>query len=284
LRTAEEETTFRECWRRLGRSWDEEAAYSFGLALLALSRHGLELIGLEPLAKDLGWTEPLWLRCLLDVMPASAQLDNPRPGPDDLPPLMAQVRDRMIRLDPAIQASILTARDGAVSFIGADHSDRISESDAASLRLQIQTLSDQLKEANADRERNRHQIQTLAGHLEEANADRERSRHQIETLAGHLKEANADREQSHQQIQTLAGHLREANADRELSHQNIHTLASHLKEANADRELSHQYIQGLAGDLKQANANLEAIQTGRMFVAARKLSTVLGRVRPRHRQ
>jgi hypothetical protein len=67
----------------------------------------------------------------------------------------------------------------------------------------------------------------------------------------------------------------------ELSHQNIHTLAKHLKEANADRELSHQHIQTLSGHLKQANASLEAIQNSRMFVAIRRLSTVLHRVRHR---
>jgi hypothetical protein len=57
-------------------------------------------------------------------------------------------------------------------------------------------------------------------------------------------------------------------------------LVKHLKEANADRELSHQHIHTLTGHLKQANANLEAIQNGRMLVAIRKLSAVLGRVRP----
>jgi polysaccharide pyruvyl transferase WcaK-like protein len=259
-RTAEEETTFRECWRRLGRSWDEEAAFSYGLALLALSRHGFELIGLEPLARDLGWTEPLWLRCLLETMPVSAQMDSPHPAADNLPRLMAQIRDRMTRLDPTIKDGILRARDDTASFIGSDHFDGVSEADTASLRLQVQTLTDQLKEANADREL---------------------SHQQIQTLAGHLREANADRELSHQQIQILSGHLTEANADRELSHQNIHTLAKHLKEANADRELSHQHIQTLASDLKQANANLEAVQNGRIFMAIRKLSTILGRVRPR---
>jgi polysaccharide pyruvyl transferase WcaK-like protein/nitrite reductase/ring-hydroxylating ferredoxin subunit len=257
LRTAEEETTFRECWRRLGRSWDEEAAFSYGLALLALSRHGFELIGLEPLARDLGWTEPLWLRCLMEAMPASAQMNSSHPAADNLPRLMAQIRDRMTRLDPAIKDGILRAYDDTANFIGSDHFDTVSEADTASLRLQVQTLSDQLKEANADREL---------------------SHQQIQTLAGHLKEANTDREHSHRQIQTLSGHLREANADRELSHQNIHTLAKHLKEANADRELSHQHIQTLAGHLNQANTNLEAIQNGRMFVAIRKLSTVLAYV------
>jgi nitrite reductase/ring-hydroxylating ferredoxin subunit/polysaccharide pyruvyl transferase WcaK-like protein len=238
LRTAQEETTFRECWRRLGRNWDEEAAFSYGLALLALSRHGFELVGLEPLARDLGWTEPLWLRCLLEAMPASAQMDGPHPAADNLPPLMAQIRDRMTRLDPATKDSIFKARDHTARFVGSDHFDRVSEADTASLRLQVQKLTDQ------------------------------------------LREANADRELSHQQIQTLSRHLREANADREVSHQNIHTLTKHLKEANADRELSHQHIQTLAGHLEQANANLEAIQSSRMFVAIRKLSTVLGRVRP----
>jgi polysaccharide pyruvyl transferase WcaK-like protein/nitrite reductase/ring-hydroxylating ferredoxin subunit len=260
LRTAQEETTFRECWRRLGRSWDEQAAFSYGLALLALSRHGFELIGLEPLARDLGWTEPLWLRCLLEVMPVSTQMDAPHPAADNLPRPMAQIRDRMTRLDPAIKDGILRVRDDTANFIGSGHFDDVSEAETASLRLQVQTLTDQLKESNTDREL---------------------SHQQIQTLSGHLREANADREHSHRQIQTLSGHLREANTDRELSHQNIHTLAKHLKEANADRELSHQHIQTLSGHLKQANADLEAIRNGRMFVAIRKLSTVLGRVRPR---
>jgi chromosome segregation ATPase len=191
-------------------------------------------------------------------------MDSPHPAADNLPPLMAAIRDRITRLDRATKDSIFKARDHTASFVGADHFDSASEADIASLRLQVQALTDQLRQANADREL---------------------SHQQIQTLAGHLKEANADREHSHQQIQTLSGHLREANADRELNHQNIHTLAKHLKEANADRELSHQNIHTLAGHHKQANANLEAIQSSRMFVAIRRLSTVLARVRSmRHGQ
>jgi polysaccharide pyruvyl transferase WcaK-like protein len=211
-RTAEEEITFIECWRRLGRCWNEEACFGHGLALLALSRHGFELIGLEPLAKDLGWTEPLWIRCLLEVMPAGAQPENSDLTPDILPPLMAQVRDRLSRLDPAIKDELFKARDAVVSYV---QPNSFAEADTASLHRQIETLT---------------------GHLKEANADRELSHQNIHTLAAHLKEANADRELSHQNIHTLAAHLKEANADRELSHQNIHTLASHLQQANASLE------------------------------------------------
>jgi len=53
-RTAEEEATFVECWRRLGKGWDADAGFAYGLAALALSRHGYELIALQPLTQDLG--------------------------------------------------------------------------------------------------------------------------------------------------------------------------------------------------------------------------------------
>ena len=88
----------------------------------------------------------------------------------------------MTRLDPATKDSIFKARDHTARFVGSDHFDGVSEADTGSLRLQVQTLTDQLREANADREVSHQNIHTLTLHLKEANADRELSHQHIQTL------------------------------------------------------------------------------------------------------
>jgi polysaccharide pyruvyl transferase WcaK-like protein len=251
-RAPAEETSFVECWRRYGQSTQDDLVFSCGLALLMMSRNGFELLGLAPLDRELGWTEQLWLRRLIETVPRASLIANTDPSADMLPPAIRQIRDRILALDADARDELLRAH--AVQS-GAD-GDGNGEHESA-LQKQVRMLTEQLKEANADREICHRDILTLTGHLKEANADREACYRDILTLTGHLEEANAGRELCHRDILTLSNHLEEANADRELCHRDILTLTGHLKEANADREVCHRDILTLTGHLEEANAGRE---------------------------
>jgi polysaccharide pyruvyl transferase WcaK-like protein/nitrite reductase/ring-hydroxylating ferredoxin subunit len=230
-RSTEEDTTFAECWRRFGQNRHEDSDFSYGLALLILSRSGFELLGLQPLARELGWTEPLWLQCLLETLPVSSLIANSDLPAEMLPPPMMEIKDRIASLHENERNELFRAA-------------RVNQ--AGLYRSQDGAGWSSLQE----------QVRTLTARLGEANADRELSHQHIHTLNGHLKEANADRELSHQHIHTLSGHLREANADRELSHQQIQNLADHLKAANAAREAIQRsrvfrIMVGIAGTIRR---------------------------------
>jgi nitrite reductase/ring-hydroxylating ferredoxin subunit len=247
-RTAAEEATFVECWRRLGGGGNDDAAFACWLAAIALSRHGCELIALQPSSQDLGWAEQFWLQCLLEALPAaSLQTGVADHSAQRLPPLMAQVHDRIDALPLDAKSSLFKAFYD--SRICVEQHSNSTEPDAemaleASHRT-IDTLVEPLKEANADREASHRNVAALTNDLEEANADREASHRDIVTLTSHLKEANADRDASHRNIAALTNDLKEANADREASHRDIVTLTIHLKEANADRARCHARIEAL---------------------------------------
>jgi polysaccharide pyruvyl transferase WcaK-like protein/nitrite reductase/ring-hydroxylating ferredoxin subunit len=208
-RTSEEEDAFIECWRRLGESWNDDATFAYGLPALALSNHGLELLSIAPLMQDLGWTEPLWLLCLLETLPANVRLAGTALCSETLPRSVQEVQSRISRLEPAARDELFRAFSGAIAF-DQETAERGSHADQSSLHQQIETLT---------------------RYLAEANADREVSHQNIHILTAHLKEANADREISHQNIHTLTAHLKEANADRAISHKNILTLTEHLRAA-----------------------------------------------------
>jgi|GEM_PF-1055577 predicted O-linked N-acetylglucosamine transferase (SPINDLY family)/polysaccharide pyruvyl transferase WcaK-like protein/nitrite reductase/ring-hydroxylating ferredoxin subunit len=108
-RTAEEEATFAECCRRLDRSWAEDAGFVYGLAALALSWHGYELVALRPLDQDLGWAEPFWLKALLGSPPPFLRPGDADRFADTLAPLMAQVLDRFERTTVQERLPLMTA-------------------------------------------------------------------------------------------------------------------------------------------------------------------------------
>jgi hypothetical protein len=197
-RTAAEEAAFIECWRRLGLSWADDAAYRYGLPLIALSRHGFELMSLQPLSQDLGWTERFWLQCMLETLPGFAAFADPAPAEDMLPAPMQLVHRRLAALPAASRVEMARAMDAAATGI------------VANVRLKIDGSSQQQEE-----------IETLRSHLEAANADRENGHRAIHALSADLKEANADREISHRAIHSLAADLKEANADRAAIHASL---------------------------------------------------------------
>jgi nitrite reductase/ring-hydroxylating ferredoxin subunit len=189
-RTAEEDTTFAECWRRLDHNWDEDAGFSYGLALLVMSRNGFELLGLQPFARQLGWTEPLWLQCLLQTLPAISLVAKSDLPDELLPPSMREIKDRVSVLPENERTELIrTARMNQD-----DWREGLDSSALSSLRQQIDTLSVHLKEANADRELSHQHIHSLTADLQEANADRELSHQHIHSLTADLKAANVFRE------------------------------------------------------------------------------------------
>jgi hypothetical protein len=220
-RTAEEEATFIECWRRLGKARDDDTWFSCGIAVLALSNHGYELVALQPLDQKLGWAEQFWLRCLMETLPGFVRPGDSDRLADSLPPPLIQIQKRLAAMAPGARAEL------------------IKPSSAAG--IDAQTVLDE-------------EIRTLTGFLKEANADRELCHQQITTLTNFLKEANADREVSHRHIEELASSLKEANADREVSHRHIEELASSLKEANADRAVCHARIAALMAEREESKS------------------------------
>lgn len=242
-RTAEEEAAFVECWRRLGKYWDADAGFSYGLAALALSRHGYELIALQPLTHDLGWAEPFWLQCLLETLPGFLRPGDPNRFADTLPPLLAQVQDRIDRMTADARALLFKAFLATSISIQGHISERNLETDWLARDGEIRTLTNFLKEANADRAACHEQINTLTNFLKEANADRAVCHEQINTLTSFLKEANADRAVCHEQISTLTNSLKEANADRAACHERIKILSA----ARLSPALYRVLAQGLRG-------------------------------------
>ena len=108
-RVPEAEASFIECWRRLGMDWDGDAGFTYGLAVLALSRHGYELIALQPLTQNLGWTERFWLQCLLETLPTFLRPGDPDRFAGILPPLLAQVQNRIDLMTTDAKAALFKA-------------------------------------------------------------------------------------------------------------------------------------------------------------------------------
>ena len=77
-------------WQAGGRNLIAAQAVACVVAALALSWHGYELVSLQPLAQDLGWTEPFWLECLLRMPPAFLRAGDADHFAETLAPLMAQ--------------------------------------------------------------------------------------------------------------------------------------------------------------------------------------------------
>jgi predicted O-linked N-acetylglucosamine transferase (SPINDLY family)/nitrite reductase/ring-hydroxylating ferredoxin subunit len=108
-RSGEEEAAFAECCRRLGQNWPEDGAYAYGVAALALSWHASELVGLRPLAQELGWTEPFWIDCLLTAPPSFLWPGDADRFAQTLAPLMEQVLERLDRAAPESRLTLMKA-------------------------------------------------------------------------------------------------------------------------------------------------------------------------------
>jgi predicted O-linked N-acetylglucosamine transferase (SPINDLY family)/nitrite reductase/ring-hydroxylating ferredoxin subunit len=108
-RSAEQQAAFAECCRRLGQSWGDDAGYVYGVAALALSWHGSELIGLRPLAQDLGWAERFWLDCLLATPPSFLWPGDADRFAQTLAPLMEQILERLDTAPPDSRTALLKA-------------------------------------------------------------------------------------------------------------------------------------------------------------------------------
>ncbi len=125
----------------------------------------------------------------------------------------------------------------------------------------------------------------LTDQLRQSEAERARERGQNATLTSWLAEANADRASSHQQIEQLAAWLNEANADRSACHGQIEQLSNWLKEANADRELCHRKLAEQASRVHlpsfEAARTTDGLAMGRASTArwARRLGTQFARLR-----
>lgn len=128
-----------------------------------------------------------------------------------------------------------------------------NEKDACLRLVQIEKLTELVKNRETETQARMAQIDELTKLLSEANEDRRARLAQIEELTKQLIEANQDRQARMVQIEELTKLLIEANQDRQARMVQIEELTRLLTEANQDRKARMMQIEELTKLLMEAD-------------------------------
>jgi 2-polyprenyl-3-methyl-5-hydroxy-6-metoxy-1,4-benzoquinol methylase len=133
-----------------------------------------------------------------------------------------------------------------------------AEDDRQARLTQVEGLTADLREAETDRAARLAQIKDLTHLLQEAEDDRHARLAQVKQLTGWLETAEADRQARLAQVEELTARLREAEVDRAARLAQIKSLTQLLQEAEDDRQARLAQVEQLSGWLETAEADRQA--------------------------